>query len=471
MLSNLNQLYRLCESYFKYSVATEVRIASHDNITLANVAICFDFLEVLNWTAVSIHERHKFLYIARKLGLQIDENKLISTGLTDEQIRFITSATRKAITQKKIGLGYLLMDGIQVSDLFSYTLPRNKIIEGMLFPHDPSKLAVFLSLSQLSELVKIRRYMLAYQMCYILTLDALDISSILQARDLVSPGLVYQLSFTPDLPSRTESMNLLYMSEDRPRHGFTKTIRLTFGNGAFSTTHLQITRKLLEPPFETNCRNYTRIENGKQVASLRAECHETCAFQWSLKMFGLVYPAVAFSRRDGTTRIIAPVIENPLAGTHPPFNISMVETRCSRLCFQQDCQSNTYIPIFNAYFTQESGLINFLPSNPPIHIKTKPVTSWSVFILNVFSSFSFWFGFSLLNLEEIFAFILCKRTCSDLMEIRDENLNRLSQVDRVRHVRETKRHYQWKWYITPTDHLSRDFSIFNGRSSVKDKIR
>ena len=403
--------------------------------------------------------------------MPLNDGNLISTGLTDGQVRLFGRTVREADPRVKIALGYSLMDGMRVNDVFSYTLPQDKIIQGIFCGYDPSKLAVFLTLSQLSELVKIRRYMRAYQMCYTLSLNIVQVSSILQERDFVFLGLVYYLTFAPDLPSRTESINLFYMSEDRPRHGFTKSIRLTLGNGAFSTTHLQITRKLLEPPFETNCRNYTRIENGKQVASLRAECHETCAFQWSLKMFGLVYPAVAFSRRDGTTRIIAPVIENPLAGTHPPFNISMVETRCSRLCFQQDCQSNTYIPIFNAYFTQESGLINFLPSNPPIHIKTKPVTSWSVFILNVFSSFSFWFGFSLLNLEEIFAFILCKRTCSDLMEIRDENLNRLSQVDRVRHVRETKRHYQWKWYITPTDHLSRDFSIFNGRSSVKDKIR
>lgn len=470
LLSNVYQLYQLCDSYFKYQVATEVRIAFENNISLANVAVCFDIIQLVNWTALSLHERAKFLPIAQ--ALRLEPSYLHPNGLNDHQVAFITRRVKRLDDRVKILLGYSLMNEMKVSDVFSYTLTAGEIISGLFSVHNSSQLAVFTPMSKLRKLVKIRRYMTTYQICYALSFDVFSIQSILQARDFVFLGLVHCIMFTPNLASRVDIMKLYYLSEDRPRHGFTKTIRLTLGDGdrAFSTSHRQITRQLLEPPYETRCMRYTRVEDSEQVISSKGECHESCVFQQSLKLFDRVYPAITLSRRAGTVQIMAPLFGDlNKISLKAPFNISIVEKRCRQLCSRQDCDSKTYIPVLNSYLIAEPHLLTFLPSNPPIHIKAKPVATWSYFVSNVFSSLSFWLGLSLLDFARIATIIKCTRT--GLSETSDTRPYRVSRVDRIRHIRQVNSDHRWDWYIIPSSYSKREHSFFEERFSDKNKMK
>lgn len=455
VIGNVFQVYNLCNSYFKYSVTTEVRIESEEYSALANLALCFDLMEVVNWSAIATHDADRFRTLLRFLELRDDEDHLNGTRVSQQFLDSIVKRTVQVDVPVKIHMAYALMDQMAVDDIFKCTLSQESIISGILSGYDPSKPAAYLTIREMSHIIKIRRYLRTFQMCFVLELTPFSVPTTLQLRDFIFSGMLYYLTFVPDLSTRLATVTVFFTRGDRPRHGFDRSIRLSLSSGVFIMSQQEIIHHLLEAPYETNCRKYTITRNGRIENSSKSQCHEMCVFRLSHKIYGAVYPAIAVARRAGTIKMIAPVTPTG----QMQVNSSLVETRCRAMCSQRDCDSTVYVPLLSSYLDGQIGLMNYLPSSPPIHIRVNAAISWSIFATNVCSTLSFWFAFSLVDLTHILRFMQFGRANrSFFSHSRDQSAKQSvsgkRRRDRHRREREASIDQQLSWYMTPTKHHS-----------------
>lgn len=190
--------------------------------------------------------------------------------------------------------------------------------------------------------------------------------------------------------------------------------RLGYFRGKFLTnidklkklSYEEFSNTLLPSPYPTHCRYYghSSTDIGKDIID-PGTCYDSCVADVTKKEFDTILPGIFLfdesikNERKTTTHLTAYEMLN---------NSSLLELRdklsdqCSEICNSPACIDTFYIPVILSMSDfPDPSVFTYTLQSPKIDTSCDPKLSTIDYLTNIFSTFGFWIGLSVLSAIEI----------------------------------------------------------------------
>lgn len=463
---NVFQIIALCQSYFRYEVSSQVTIAFLEKFRVPGMAVCFSYIDVLNWSTVIQGHSDRYQRLLA-LGNFPEELSNVSSLPGKDEIRQLISHTKKLRVDSKGYLAFTLFNGLTVDQVFKMALEPNVVLN---FNRSYTQKTFHNRIpGEFAQVVLIEKLMHSYRLCYNIQFkDSNELTSLSEIfRDHVLNGMLYWFGFTDEIASRVSRIDIKYAPPGSlPRYGFAKDLFTDLNEPVLAVTYRKITIDLLPPPFPTNCKSYYQFKGkGKRrvkYLSSRSECHEKCIYDLSLERYSGLSPGITIDPSFGEETMVAPSIETIIEYSR---HFEKSEEICANKCSQLDCKDTHYIPQIYSQLKANGvklALASYVASDPPISVSTKRILDFTSFITDLASSFNFWLGVSLLSINKFFVDETAKFFAKKPGKITPQSneIRRISHMDRLILRNKNSKQFQWDWYIVPSDNRFKDFLQF-----------
>lgn len=478
---NLFQIISLCTLYFEYLESARVVIDYPPKVFYPPASvICFNFLETVNWT-LATSAKYLQHFPPEILALIKEANE------TSQRWAHVTRAIRRIRMWEKNKLTLDLLASIRLGDkLRDLIVDPSQMFPKIIFINNDNttrtkKLLQTLTYNEWIHRLDLAMSIEAANVCFNFRINLTRFESRKYAmdfyevnRDVLMNGLIYTIYLSPIISKdRFSSVKIGYLDHNEsPRFGFTKKVNTHFTFGScLSMTYREIEMNLLEPPYRSNCRNYSSERKSGKTRYDRARCINDCIRLTSMREFKAIIPGVSVALKD-INNLAAPKMYSPYIGD----NLDLVKMEqmnnltdlCTLNCKKADCHTKYFIPELTVAVRKSffNAIATFVFSFPPLKVTLKANITFLEFLTDIFSTFSFWLGLNLLNLRDF-----CKKLV-DGFKTKQENLkkrlkkrkhqdkvvpfsadviSRQRYSSRVENMRLRHEDKEWKWYINPDD--------------------
>ena len=375
-LTNLYHVYHLSDQYFKYETTTDVQLFIPEFVKIPKVSLCFDMEQTVNLEKLSDQENdfkdltdYDLIREALHNVSRFNSSRLFQISLTPQDII------------KEISLTYLSGKG---STGFRYY----------------SKHYYDISNKDLQNFTKIKRF---WNDDNCLSIEMKNNYSSLNFKELWREYDGYFIGI--DIPK----------NEIRNAYLFTtnKLDSISLGSHSYRTLNLPDKENtpmehflttttfesyLLEPPYKTNCFNYHGIT--------RTQCLNDCVKNSSISRVNKVphlcvlYPHEDYNLIDKDSFMKTNVTSKDIPQGSLELKRELFEF-CNKVCSRIECWSSSLIPVVrssNPIDGSNSSSIQVYASHYPVTMaSSQPATHVVTFLTNLFSTFGFWLGLSVLT--------------------------------------------------------------------------
>lgn len=295
----------------------------------------------------------------------------------------------------------VFVDELEVDKMFDLIVNPENIFDDFVFFHEKTQIFA-LKYSQLVLALDVIQSFNTIYYCFTFKvrngITLVSIPNIKVNRAIVISGLVYSISFTPEASRTISEVDVSYCRHtDYPIAGYQKSIRTQLNNTDFILSFSHFDSRLLEWPYPTQCQYYVNY-NGS-----RALCHDSCAYELSIKSFNeSIYPGIAiFKWMKGKILSFGP--NSSHVEKSVTSKLRQIETTCKNKCSQTECHRSIYVPQIESGLEADNltTLATFTFTVPPTSVKSIPTLEISEFLTDVGSTFGFWLGISLLNVNSL----------------------------------------------------------------------
>lgn len=379
---NIVHVYQLCSEYFKYDVTTNVQLFFPDQIEIPAVTMCFSIVETINWEKTSKEQRRKILMKDNKMLIKYNFDKETTSGI--QQIKQLLTNSNNEVDVSENARKCLT-----TSELFNVTSDAKEmlntfILNGLVVKNNVDNQPLLKSSQQyLNQWFHIQEFLLMSNKCFKLELRNNDDRSRVISQDKQVYG--YQRHLIAWI---TKGISIIYyISPNDDTAMISDPAIVVHPSREVDMTFEIYESKLQQHPHASNCRDYS-LSGFKS----RKECKHQC-----LKLFYI-------SKRN-ISHMDSNVYSGDPEKTETTYNLtefSSARDACNAQCSQKDCFRIIYSPRIVTDWARKvrdnnSYIETQLSTNPVTRTEEQPAIPLSTFLTNVFSTFGFWLGMSVIG--------------------------------------------------------------------------
>ena len=335
-LGNILHVYQICDEYLRYDVTTNVQVAVPDEIPFPSITLCVDLIDSLNWTAISNETRRKLLYFLPEptaLYMVRNPDKILS------MIKKMPQSSRDLVKTKVYGG---LVNELSISEIMNISALLSDMVDTIKISkllYNESQLVSF----RKEEKVNRGKIIFKAKEFHIMKLNS-DMTYIHLGEKCIvmrpQPELQSSINYNDQI---SRSGNILLQLEGQ----YNRPIRIyALSHGYFKTSldsriNVEPDRRvkspfvihsssLLEYPYKTNCRDYTKIG----ILS-RNQCRQECFKAIAISHFNRI-PEESYAFKSDSIYLQTPRKDNECL-------FEEIAEQCKQTCFQRECQSLVYI--------------------------------------------------------------------------------------------------------------------------------
>ena len=410
-LMNVVHVYHICDQYFFYDVTTNIKIGFPETVEFPSMTLCPTLVSLLKWEKMSTHLRRSLLQVALP---ELTNETLLSQMVSDPsligpEVRF----HNKPWDRIPYNIYNRLVKEVSIGMIFNLTASFEEVFPvisttGLLYHSlgsDKQKTQEDRPTSGKFQFTIDSTFIHDRYKCWTLNIrpelnkinfDELRAVYYSPKRFLIS----WKTSVRTEIQVFIHSRGYLINTRDD------KTIIRNKSGSCVATEFISHESVLLEYPYKTNCRDYTKIG-----FTSRKHCKEMCFKSKIIQRYkALVEDCHAFQSEDMFL----------LESEYPTNNRSIVRhfiRMCKKDCEERDCRSVTYHTNDKSFYqasnffrkkclvlTQNTSLCfeyrkyseQFIcPAyNVITFTETQPAIPLVSFLTELFSTFGFWMGLS-----------------------------------------------------------------------------
>lgn len=486
LIGNVIQIEEISSTYFKYGENVEVRIEYPERVYPPANVICFNFLEVINWTHVTVKDMERF---PPEFGVIVYSaiHQEVSWKSVEEYVLNI-----RPDLKLKYALEFLNGKTIDV-DLRNIILSPSFIFPKMLMHIESESDGLELkeySYENFSSKVHVSPSIQSSELCFTFRMKQsiaqnMSLSKIELSRNYILNNFFYGVFLNQDIQERVSYIKVGYLNHDEHlNYGANKMIGSQLPQGAcLAMTFKEIQVDRLKPPYESACRDYGKIrEDG--LISTRSDCVDDCMKDLSEENFGAVMPGIGIEIETDNGTMYFP-FNTSNEGDHAMLRrvgrkINRIVSFCASKCKRPDCHSSYFIPdlISIVDFSLYNGIATYVLVFPSIFVTSKPIVSFLQVITDVFSTFSTWLGISTIDFISVVP-LACnqfgKMEKTDVKVEDDDNSKRQNNLRGKKIRRDSysarlagmaernKQMKDYKWYTNPDDSMYEQMMFYRKR--------
>ena len=432
-LGNILHVYQICDEYLRYDVTTNVQVAVPDEIPFPSITLCVDLIDSLNWTAISNKTKRKMLDFLPEPDVSY---MVTNTDRFLSQIKKMPQQHRDVVRQvlygglvKELSVAKIINASASFSDMVdSIKVTKLLFNESQLVSlrkeEKVSKGQVSFNTNESHSLqfTVDMTYIHLTEKCIVMR-PQLGLQNSINYDDQISRSGFAFFSFGGhyNWPIRVHVLRHGYVSKSED------TCVVIGPNTNIKSSFVTHSSTLLEYPYKTNCRDYTKIG----ILS-RGQCRQKCFKAIAISQFNRI-PEKSYAFESDTAYLQTPRKDNESLMTYvfaiAKGNESMYDDileQCKRTCFQRECQSLVYIqsnmlqlfmtsPLGNTCSLKDtresqrnlckeeeqlrkSYLFTLVTQGKPgTKTESQPVIPLISFLTGLFSTFGFWLGLSVFH--------------------------------------------------------------------------
>lgn len=376
------QIKRLCDAYFAYDITTNVEIQLPKEFVAPTVTVCLQYLFLVKWQ--QLFDRWPSM-----------RTELAFDNLTIDQINekmLNSNIIEKYTTETK--LSHVFM----VEDYFNYSLNETEVFTGCSVPDNGSfyqrpcadVFDVEVAITALSTAAK----------CFTFNYKNIHVFDYLALQRTLGGGSSFMsaIMFSNNVTKRLNDFSVLY---DHPgqisRQGFLKDeVFEDIEYKVIGVTFSYYQTKRMPLPYVTKCRNYTTTG-----FTDRGHCYDSCFLNGSLNKSDQVFIGSRITQQECQSKQVISIFEM-LFNTTVSDEFFELLRKCDRQCAQDDCEQHLYFPYQKFVWPRhnETVLVTQAEWLPRVVTIYGPKNDFIEFLSDLFSTFGFWLGVSVLSLFE-----------------------------------------------------------------------
>ena len=379
VLMNISHIYYLCHQYFKYDTTTNVMIAIPDYIHFPETTLCLHLSDVIDWKKNTTKDNWKLL-------------------IDDEYNNFVKIHLNREVKDQPpndSSIHQFLPSNLQhipsIRESFRLTKDVEDVIDhGLLLSMarilSPITSHDLFSGARVKDFFDVGPFLTYSSKCFQFTLKTNGTQGRIRYQSLLSSttGSILLLSSLALSPHKRHALYLILPGES-PLTTNTAMTRIK-SNSSTSITYDIHKSRLLEHPFSSNCRHYDR-----DGFFSRSHCRHECIKKRGIRQEGVI---------DIQSNIHIYEDDDSVMGLIHSKSKNKILEFCDEECSQKECYSLEYINRVIESGASEDGFttISYIAPNYPVtSTEEQPSILLVSFLTNVFSTFGFWLGVSVLG--------------------------------------------------------------------------
>ncbi|XP_053206757.1 uncharacterized protein LOC128390967 [Panonychus citri] len=423
----VTQLTYVLIRFFDYEHLTFVIFSVPEETTLPDVFFCSDFLTFINFTLLF----QKYPKLISILGLPRNPFNNPRKTIKDQ---LLTRFTTENVSQ-------LIARYLTISQVTECLLPMDQIF---------GTLDIRTQLNQnINDLCELKLFYRRYMLCFVFVCSK-DHPIVASTHDYYKQPVDVELWLLRLRQSYFRSVDYLFIGASEPKNlpvspsSKMDVQTMTDYPRAFRYHLKTVELRLLPPPYETSCRDYSRLQSNY---TSRDAVIDSCLTQKSIASTGCPHPLSLQSSNLNLPFATECYDRNSGNITFRRLINSIVDD-CIRANSQPDCIHQTYFIQGRAPVTiygNFSTLVMDEIKEPAIVIIYEPMQTWLYVIVQIGSCLGTWFGFSILvHIPKITRFIVyrvnsflhCSRCSQQPNRLKSkrkpENISKLSYYQSLR---------------------------------------
>ena len=386
-LMNVFHVYHICDQYFYYDVTTNIKVGFPEVVEFPSITLCPVLLSLLKWEKMSSDLRRNLLQVALP---ELTNETLVSRLVNDPSLIGPEVFVYDAWTPTSYNIYNRLIKEVSIGTIFNLTAPFEEVfpvfttigLTHNFFGSDEQKTKEELPTSGKFQFTIDSTFIHDRYKCWTLNIrselnkikfDELQAIYVNPRRLMISWYSYVKTEIHVYVHSKGFLINTI---DDKT------IVKSGFGVETSFQSHESV---LLEYPYKTNCRNYTKIG-----FTSRKHCKEMCFKSKTIERYkALVEDSHAFESDN--------MFFN--RSQYPWTSRSTVRffiRQCMEDCKEIDCRSLTYHKEDTIY-SRDLGYSEqyiFMAYNIVTFTKTQPAIPLVSFLTELFSTFGFWMGLS-----------------------------------------------------------------------------
>ena len=405
-LLNMLHVYQISDEYLKYDVATDVQLVFPEILEKPTVTLCFSLFRAIKWDSLQPNEWNKFS-LPKHLEL-ILRNRTVNPAEYEEAIskqflQLVVSLhlnyffNAKQIIEMTLSLENTLMSLITIT---VETIPgQEEKKQKTLYPYFWAP-----KFASTTDKIKSTTFLMDQDKCFSLefvpTERYINFKKIHRSRH---DGLIDLMLFKNN-PVLKEVKVFISDNNHELTHGSFSSETISLNSEIPKSTRLSYDTyesRLLKYPFKTNC-----IEYPNDMTS--DKCHHRCLKQAALQKYNII-PLTCNAYENETFKRIAkefhPKFRKPSSHWLERSIMDQMEIICDKKCEKRECNSVIHVPRLESQ-AEADGQVNYTlialhsSKTPVVRTVSQPAIHLVTYLTNLFSTFGFWMGVSVLGTIE-----------------------------------------------------------------------
>ena len=410
--ANIFHIYNLVYEYSKYEVSTDVQYVHPDVIQVPMTVYCFPAWRLIKFLEISKEEQLQLL--RREPDESSNETTWISHNFDDQTLKSrynLYNKTRNTWESKEI-LGIMAnLRSNSIDEQFRLTADAKAVFTDFeVFVNNFTegnvtivKERYYFKSSRFEQFFEIKQFMRDTLKCFSFQLreEFRELHYTHVLRQLEYPKTIFAVQFNLEIAEYALTIALGVTGND-PLSATLYSLEILLYTNGIALTYDAYESKLLEYPYQTDCRNYS-----KDNFVSRGDCHEKCVKKVSFESassLNMMPAYVSLEKNESNPSLkLAPIYtssyEGYLVDNYTAFlkkKIQEVLSFCDEKCSQRECESKKFIPkLLSMKEKMHKPYLTFsIPSNPYIVVVCQPKYAFIEFITALFSTLGFWLGVS-----------------------------------------------------------------------------
>ena len=418
--ANIYHIYFLIFEYSKYDISIDVQYVNPDVIQAPITVFCFPAWRIIRFKEISKEEQIQLLH--KEPDEYSNETSWVSHDFNNQNKSAKSDLYEKTVSLWRWKPIFAIMANLRnnsIDEQFRLTADVKHIFQLFeIFVNNFTEGNVTYNMERyytgltwgrqsiVEQLFEIKQFMRDVNKCFSIQLKEkfreFNYKDVL--RQPIYKGALFHIGINKTIASYADLMMFGVTGNDDPMSTASMcALHLHVYDNHIAFTYDTYVSKLLEYPYQTDCRNYSK---GNFIS--QGDCHEKCVKQVAFESpdsLNMMPAYVSIQRNDtnpsGKNVTLAPVstfaIELDRSDNYTALlrkKIQDVLSFCDKKCSQRECESEKFIPKLLTLQTKRHnayvGL--FAPNNPAIVVVSQPKYSFIEFITALFSTLGFWLG-------------------------------------------------------------------------------
>lgn len=394
---NILHIYQISDEYFKYDVSTDVQLIIPETTEKPTVTLCFKLDMVIKWDKLEPSD-----WI--RLSLPRDYEDGIRNRTNDPKKLRNLIVKGSAVIHKHLDrlmrVKEMMNMTLSFQDIVNQveTIQRVKTVSGS---YNFEGYRPFIWMAHYPQTwnrvpLKIESFFMNQQKCYRIRCNTKErFVNFQEIHDQYEDGLLQTIRILPNF--LLEEVKI-FISDNYHEltHGSHNSEIVSLTSRSSNNVRLSYDSyesQLLKHPFKTDCVQYPK-------SMTRKECYQNCLKKKAIEKFGII-PLTCNAYENETSKIYGLFCLDKECWSFQEFMVH-VQSHCGRSCVKRECSSIILVPRLESKASNDKvddyAIIALHSSKiPVVRAVSQPAIPVVTFLTNVFSTFGFWLGISVLG--------------------------------------------------------------------------